>query len=66
MPITVPTCICAVSNTQQNSYSISHLLLRNTVTTQLLESDSVVTVLPAVVNSDYTVTVQSLCSHCAQ
>ena len=25
----------------------------------------VVTVLPEVVNSDYTVTVQSLCSHCA-
>ena len=67
--------------TQQNSYSISHLL--GTVTTKWLDSDSVVTVvncwqhgdytaigslltvLLAVVNGDYTVTVQSLCSHCA-
>ena len=67
--------------TQQNSYSIGHLL--GTVTTQWLHSDGVVigvncrqhgdytaigssvTVPPAVVNSDYTVTVQSLCSHCA-
>ena len=61
--------------TQQNSYSISHLL--GTVTTWRLDSDSivtvancrqqgdcaVVTVLPAVNNSDYTVTDQSLCSH---
>ena len=67
--------------TQQNSYSISHLL--GTVTTQWLDSDSVVTVdncqqhgdwaasgsvvtvLLAVNNGDYTVTIQSLCSHCA-
>ena len=66
--------------TQENSYSISHLLA--TVTTQWLEGDGVVTVhncqqhgdytaigssvtmLPAVVNYDYTITVQSLCSHC--
>ena len=65
--------------TQENSYSISHLLA--TVTTQWLDGDSVVTVhickqhsdytaigssvtmLLAVVNGDYTVTVQSLCSH---
>ena len=69
-------------NTQQNSYSISHLL--DTVTTQWLDVDSdgvvtvhncrqhgvytaidsSVTVLPAVVDSDYTITIQSLCSHC--
>ena len=66
--------------TQQNSYSISHLLA--TVTTKWLDGDgvvtvdncrqhsdwaangSVVTILPAVENGDYTVTVQSLCSHC--
>ena len=63
--------------TQQNSYSISHLL--GTVTTWWLHSDSdidncwqhgdwaangsVVIVLPAVNNSDYSVTVQSLCSN---
>ena len=65
--------------TQQNSYSINHLL--GTVTTQWLGGDgvvtidncrqhgdwaasgSVVTVMLAVVDSD--VTVQSLCSHCA-
>ena len=70
--------------TQQNSYSISHLL--GTVTTLWSDSDCVVTVdncrqssdyntangspvtaLPAVVNGDYTVTVQSQCmpSDCA-
>ena len=49
--------------TQQNSYSASHLL--DTVTTQWLDSNCVVTVLPAVNNDDYTITVQSPCSHCA-
>ena len=60
---------------QQNSYSISHLL--GTVTTQWLESDSVVTVagstvttrfinyvvtvLPEVNNGNYTIIVRSLC-----
>ena len=71
---------CQVS--QENSYSISHLL--GTVTASWLDSDgkvtidncrqhgdwasngSVVTVLPAVNNGDYTITVQSLWSHCAQ
>ena len=66
-------------NTQQDSYSIPHLL--DTVTKQWLDSDSVVTVvkcwqhgdytangsyvnlLLAVINSDYTVIVQSLCSY---
>ena len=43
--------------TQQNSYSISHLL--GIVTTQWLHSDGVVTVLLSVSNSDYTVTVPS-------
>ena len=74
-----------VQSTQQNNYSISHLL--GTVTAQWLDSDNEVTVdncrqhgdytvdqlcsqsrhtmLLAIVNSDYTVTVQSLCSHCA-
>ena len=57
-----------------NSYSISHP--RCTVTTRWLDSDGVVTgdkcqqhgavtLLAAVNNSDYTVTVQSPCSHCA-
>ena len=68
-------------HTQQNSYSISHLL--GTVTTLWLDSDCVVTidncrrhgeytaicssvsVLPAVFNSQYTVTVQSQRSDCA-
>ena len=64
------------------AYSINNLL--DTVTTQCLDSDSVVsivnswqcgdyaangsvvTVLPAVSsNGDYTITVQSPCSHCA-
>ena len=67
-------------STQENSYSISHLL--GTVTTQWLESDSavtvnncqqprdwatndsVVTVLPAISNSDYIVTIQVPRSHC--
>ena len=71
------TCI---SITQQNSYSISHLL--DTVTARWLNSDcvvtvdnyrqhgdwaancNVVTVLPGLDDSDYTVTVQSPCSHC--
>ena len=70
---------CRRSTTEQNSYSISHLL--GTVTTPSLDSDgvvtvvncqqhsdygdytaigSLVTVLPADVNGDYTVIVQSL------
>ena len=67
-------------DTQQNSYSISHL--PDTVTTQWLDSDSVVTVdkcqqhgewaandsvvivLLAVNNSDYIVTVQLPSSYC--
>ena len=67
------------TNTQQNSYSISHLL--DIVTTQWMDSDSVVTVgiwlqhgdwatngsvvticCWHFVKSDYTVTVQSLCT----
>ena len=70
-----------MTNTRQNSYSISHLL--GTVTTQCVVSDGVVTVdncrqhddyivdqlcsitvLPAINDDDYTVTVKSLCSHC--
>ena len=53
-------------HTQQNSYYISYLLgtvTGSTVTTQLI--NCIVTVLPAVNNFDYTVTIQSLCSHCA-
>ena len=66
------------SNTRQNSYSINHLL--NKVTTQWLDSDSVVTFdnrrhhsdlafngsVVIVNNSDYTVTAQSPCGHCVQ
>ena len=64
-----------IQGTQQNSYSISHLL--GTVTVYWLlktaaaqwptANDSVVTVLLAAViyNSHYTVTVQSQCSDCA-
>ena len=67
---------CAL--TQQNPYSISHL--HGTVTTRWLYSDGVNKLLncrqhadytpccrpglPTVVNGDYTVTVQSPCSHC--
>ena len=72
--------LCVI-DTQQNSYSISHLI--GTITTLWLDSDcvmttgncrqhgdlaaigSVVTVLPAVVNSSYTVTIQSQSSDCA-
>ena len=68
-----PTKPMSAMDTQKNSSSISHLL--DTVTTQLLDSVSVVTdvycrqqgdytaigipvtVLPAVINEDYTVTV---------
>ena len=67
-----------IFTTQQNSYSISHLL--GTVTTLWLDSDgvvtvdncqqhgdyswsTVVTVLPTVNNGDQTITIQSLCSH---
>ena len=71
--------ITILLNTQQNSYSIGHLLGR--VTTHWLDSDgvvtianyqehsdwaangSVVTVLPAVNIGDNIVTVLSLCSH---
>ena len=69
-----------MENSQQNSYSISHLL--DIVTTRWLDSDSegtvdncrqhcdytpigsLVAVLPAVINGDYAVTLQSPCSHC--
>ena len=57
----MPRLIHMFHITQQNSYSMSHLL--GTVTTQLL--NCVVSMLPAAVNSDHTVIVQSLslCSH---
>ena len=47
--------------TQQNSYSIRHLL--GTVTTQKVDSDSVVTAVNWQALSDYIV--DQLCSHCA-
>ena len=66
-------------STQQNSYFISRLL--GTVTTQVTGSDSALTaagstvttqlincevvMLPTVNSGGYTVTIQSLCSHCA-
>ena len=50
-----------VQYTQQNSYSISHLL--GTVTTQWLDGDSVVKVVNCRQHCDYTV--DQLCSHCA-
>ena len=42
-----------LTNTRQNSYSISHLL--GTVTTQWLDSDSVVTIVNCQQHSDNTV-----------
>ena len=69
------------SNTLENSYSISHLLGTVTtqwldsdgvVTVDNCQqhgdwaaNGSLITVPPAANNGDYTVTVQSLCSHCA-
>ena len=47
--------------TQQNYYSISHLL--GTVTTQWLDRDDVVIVDNCQQHSEYTV--DQLCSHCA-
>ena len=78
--VLIPCITCTVLvYTQQNSYSLSHLI--GTVTTQWLDSDHVVTAVncqqhrnftvdqlfshSAAINSDYTVTVQSLSSHCA-
>ena len=50
--------------TQQNSYSISHLL--GTVTTQWLDSDGVVSVVNCRQHGDHgDYTVDQLCSHCA-
>ena len=66
-------------STKQNTYSIRYLLdtvttqwldsdsVTSNIWWQLdnwVANGSVVTMLPAVVNGDYTVTVQSPCSHC--
>ena len=48
-----------LSRTQQNSYSISHL--HGTVTTQWLDSNSLVTIVKSWQHGDYTV--DQLCSH---
>ena len=68
------------SSNLANSYSISHLLATVTTQwldgegvvtvhncrqhSDYTASGSVVTVLPAVMNCDYTITIQLLCSHC--